>query len=173
MSAFEPCLAVVLREEGGFSNNPRDPGGMTNLGVTRAVWEAWTKRPASEADMRGLTPALVAPLYRANYWQPPRCDDLPPALALCVFDFAVNAGAGRAARFLQRIAGVASDGLVGPATLAAVNARVASAGVAPLVRAYMIARRDYYRQCQDFPSFGDGWLNRVDYVETQALRMIP
>lgn len=168
---FDAALNVILAHEGGFVNDPRDPGGMTNLGVTKDTWEAWTKRPASEADMRALTPAKVAPLYRDRYWNALRCDDLHPALALCVFDFGVNASVKRAARYLQAVVGAAQDGAVGPATVAAARAFVAQHGAAEAVELYQNARRGYYRSLGTFVTFGRGWLRRVDEVEAAAKEM--
>ena len=173
MTAFDTCLAIILHEEGGYVNNKADPGGMTNLGITRNTWEAWSKKAASEADMRALKPATVAPLYRANYWSPLCCDRLPPALALCVFDFGVNTGTKRAARYLQQFVGAFADGNIGPATLAAVDGWIAVHGVAAAVRGYQEARRSFYRQLATFKTFGKGWLRRVDEVQALALGMIP
>lgn len=170
--AFDKCLAIELREEGGFVNLRSDPGGMTNLGVTRTTWEDWTGKPATEAIMRALTPAKVAPLYRERYWNAVSASDLPAPLALCVFDFAVNAGPARAARYLQQIVRVNRDGQIGPKTIAAVQAFVAERGVAEAVRFYQQSRRDYYRALNTFTVFGRGWLARVDRVESDALRMV-
>jgi lysozyme family protein len=172
-ATFDDCLAVVLREEGGFVDDPHDPGGTTNLGVTKAVWDHWVGRPSSEADMRGLTPAKVAPLYRAQYWNALQCDSLPIPLAMCVFDFGVNAGVSRGARYLQQVLGVAVDGHIGPASIAAVQHMAISPGVAELVRRYSIARKAYYQSLPQFPRYGRGWMRRVDEVETAALRMLP
>lgn len=171
-TAFERALAIVLLHEGGFVNHPEDPGGMTNLGVTRKTWEGWTGKPASEAVMRGLTREKVRPLYRARYWDAVAGDRLPPALALCLFDFGINAGPPRAARLLQELVGVAQDGAIGPATLAAVQQRATRDGAASLVRGYQQARRAYYRSLRTFPTFGKGWLRRVDEVETAALGLL-
>lgn len=168
---FDAALAEVLKHEGGYVNHPSDPGGRTNRGITQRTWEAWTGKPASEADMRGLTMADVRPLYRKRYWDEVRGNDMPGALALCVFDFAVNAGPARAARFLQRMVGAAQDGVIGPATIAAVDGYVSAHGVPAAVRAYQAARRDYYRSLATFPTFGKGWLRRVDEVEAAALEM--
>jgi lysozyme family protein len=173
MNAFDQSLTLLLKHEGGWSNHPRDRGGATNLGVTQRVWEAWTGTKASEATMRGLTPEKVAPLYRKNYWDATRCDDLPPALALCVMDFAVNAGPARAAKMLQRLMGVTADGEIGPKTIAAVKRFVAEHGEAQAVRDYQQMRRGYYRGLGTFKTFGKGWLRRVDEVESAALRMLP
>jgi lysozyme family protein len=169
--AFWAALKEILIHEGGYVNHPRDPGGRTNLGVTQRVWEQWTGNPSSEAEMRSLTPEMVAPLYRKNYWEAVEADKLPPGLALCVFDFAVNAGPSRAARYLQRMVGAAQDGKIGPQTLAAVTGYVQSHGEAAAIRAYQDARRGYYRSLSNFPVFGKGWMRRVDEVERAALEM--
>lgn len=167
---FAKALKVILHHEGGYVNHPADPGGRTNLGVTQRTWEEWTGKPATEADMRALTPEKVGPLYKARYWDVCRCDELPGDLALCVFDFGVNAGTVRAVKFLQRMVGASDDGRAGPATIAAVKAFVAREGTSEAVRQYQNARRAYYRQLRTFPTFGRGWLRRVDEVETEALR---
>lgn len=171
VTAFDTCLAEILRHEGGYSNHPSDPGGRTMLGVTQRVWEQWTGKPADEATMRALTPETVAPLYRKNYWEAVGADDLPPALALCVFDFAVNAGPGRAIRYLQHVVGAASDGRLGPVTKTLTNRAVEREGAAALVRKYQDERRHYYRSLSNFDAFGRGWLRRVDAVEAKALEM--
>jgi lysozyme family protein len=171
-SAFDRALGVILHHEGGWSNHSTDPGGMTNLGVTRKTWETWTGKLSSEAEMRGLTKDKVAPVYRKNYWEKLRCDELAPALALCVFDFGVNAGPARAARYLQRLCGVAEDGTAGPATVAAAQAWVARVGEAEAARLYQEARRGYYRSLSTFATFGRGWLRRVDEVEAEARKLV-
>lgn len=170
-STFDRSLRVILRHEGGFVNHPKDPGGMTNLGVTKRTLEDWTGRKVTEAEMRALTPATVAPIYRKNYWDKLRCDDLPPGLALCVFDFGVNAGPARAGRYLQKLVGVAQDGAVGDGTIAAAKAWAARVGPATAVSAFQDARRGYYRQLGTFPTFGRGWLRRVDEVEAEARKL--
>lgn len=168
---FEAALTEILKHEGGFVNHPRDPGGMTNLGVTKRTWEDWTGSPTTEAAMRSLTRTAVAPLYRKNYWDAIHGDEMPGALALCVFDFAVNAGPGRSARYLQKLVGAVQDGQIGPATIAAVNDAARTQTPAELVRRFQQSRRDYYRQLGTFKTFGKGWLRRVDDVESAALRL--
>jgi lysozyme family protein len=169
---FDHALSVILHHEGGYVNNPKDPGGMTNLGVTKSVWESYIGRTVTEAEMRALTPATVAPLYRRNYWNAVSGDDLPAALALCVFDFAVNAGPARANRYLQSLLRVAQDGKTGPMTVSAAKAFVAAHGERQAVIAYQEARRGYYRSLSTFATFGRGWLRRVDETESEALEMV-
>lgn len=166
---FTDALNVVLHEEGGFVNNPRDPGGMTNLGVTADTWHQWTGRPINEVTMRSLTPDAVAPLYKAWYWDKIDGDNLPVGLALVVFDFAVNAGPGRAAKTLQGIVGAAEDGAIGPGTLRAIQAFITAHGLAELITRFSDARANYYRSLPTFATFGKGWLARVGRVETYAL----
>jgi len=170
--SFSDALAILLKEEGGFVNDRHDPGGMTNLGVTRKTWEDFTGKPATEADMRALTPAKVEPLYRARYWDKIAGDKLGDALGLMVFDFAVNAGPGRAAKLLQRLVGAADDGQIGRGTLQAVQAYSMRKGIDTLIEAYADARRDYYQSLPTFWRFGKGWLARVKRVETAALGLL-
>lgn len=171
MSNFDEALKVILRHEGGYVNHPKDPGGITNLGVTKDTWEAWTKTPATAATMRALTPSDVAPLYRARYWDECRCDDLPSGLALCVFDFAVNSGPGRASRYLQNMVGAGADGKVGPQTIAAVSAYVGKHGAPEAIRQFQNARMKFLSQLPTFATFGRGWTRRVRETETEALRL--
>lgn len=169
---FDKALAVLLKHEGGYVNHPRDPGGMTNLGVTRRVWEQWVGRTVSESDMRSLTPAMVGPLYRKRYWEKVHADELPGGLALMVFDFGVNAGPRRAIRYLQKTVGTFADGLYGPVTRKAVEKYVATNGEGMAIRVYAEARRNYYRSLPTFDAFGRGWLKRVKEVEREAVEWV-
>ena len=120
--------------------------------------------------MRALTKDMVAPLYRKHYWEAVKADDLPPGLALHVFDFGVNAGPRRAIQFLQQLAGAMVDGVIGPMTIAAVRNYVGKRGLAKAIKDYSELRRQYYRTRKTFPTFGKGWLRRVDEVEAAALK---
>lgn len=166
--AFPAALDELLTQEGGFENDPRDKGGPTNLGVTMAEWERYTGRPATEADLRALTPEKVAPLYRRDYWQACNCDKLPAGLALCVFDFAVNAGPGRAVRFLQRLVSAKQDGQCGAGTLGCLGSYLRLHGLPAAIQAYQDMRREYYRSLPTFRAFGRGWLRRCDEVQAMA-----
>ena len=169
---FSDALAILLKEEGGYVNDKHDPGGMTNLGVTARTWTEYTGRPATESVMRGLTHVAVAPLYKSRYWDKVAGDKLGDGLALVVFDFAVNAGPGRAAKMLQRLVGATPDGDIGRGTLQAVQAYAMRKGIDTLIEAYGDARRDYYRSLPTFWRFGKGWLARVARVEDHALAAV-
>jgi len=167
MSDFKECLDLVLKSEGGFVNHPSDPGGMTNLGVTKKVWEDFVGHPVSEADMRALTPEKVAPLYEQKYWRPTYCEVLPRGLSLLIFSMGINAGPGRGVKLLQSSIGCVADGVIGPRTMELIK----SADVTDLIQKYSNARRDYYKSLKTFDVFGKGWLARVDREEKEALEM--
>jgi lysozyme family protein len=158
----------MLKSEGGFVNHPSDPGGMTNLGVTKATWENWVGRASDEAEMRSLTPEKVEPLYKKKYWDAVRADDLPVGLDYLMFDFGVNAGPGRAIKVMQSAVGVTPDGGFGPLTLAAVQA----IDPVELIEKFSQAKEDFYRSLGTFATFGKGWLNRVADVKVKANSML-
>jgi lysozyme family protein len=166
---FDNVMALVLKEEGGFSNDPRDPGGMTNLGVTKRVWEAFVGRDVDEAAMRALTPAAVAPLYRQNYWNRVHGDELPLGVDYAVMDYAVNSGTSRAARTLQQACGVEDDGAIGPQTMQAVNA----ADPITLIDAVCDQRLAFLQALPSFGTFGRGWTARVQRVKAASEQMQP
>ena len=167
---FNLCLQLVLQNEGGYVNNPADPGGMTNLGVTARVWEEWVGHPVDEKQMRALTPAIVAPLYKKKYWDACRADDLVSGLDYCVFDVAVNSGPGRAIKFLQSCVGVTPDGGFGPATYAAV--KQSEQDPTALIELYCTKRLEFLQSLKTFEVFGKGWSRRVAEVQDKALKML-
>lgn len=172
---FPQAVALVLKEEGGYVDDPKDPGGRTNLGVTQAAWEAYRGTPSSEAQMRALTPNDVIPFYRVRYWDACKCDDLPDGLDYAVFDYAVNSGVSRACKCLQEILGVPQDGKIGPQTLAAVSTRAVEnliAGVCDARLAFLRAAKNPKTQEPLWPRFGRGWGKRVADVQGIALRMV-
>ena len=167
---FQKSLALVLKSEGGFVNHPSDPGGMTNLGVTKKAWQLYVgwRREVDEAEMRGLTPEIVAPFYKTKYWDACKCDQLPLGIDYAVFDFAVNAGASRASKIMQTALGTAADGIVGPATIGvAVNADPDE-----FLEKFSAAKEQFYRNLPTFEHFGKGWLRRVAEVKNAAECMI-
>ena len=119
---FDACIPFIFKAEGGFADNPADPGGATNYGITLATLRAYEGNPNLTAqDVKNLTPATATEIYRSNYWNRMQCGSLPDGLDLEVFDFGVNAGPGEAVKSLQKIVGVTADGSIGPITLAALG----------------------------------------------------
>jgi lysozyme family protein len=168
-SNFEPSLKKVIEHEGGYVNHPADPGGMTNLGVTKRVWEEWVGHPVDEKEMRALTVEQVAPLYKRKYWDAIHGDRLPAGLDYCLFDTAINSGVGRASKFIQEMVGVAADGAIGNKTLLAIGQ---FKDVKMLVDEYCDKRLDFLQKLKTWPVFGKGWGRRVADVRESATRMI-
>ena len=162
---FARALALVLKSEGGWSDNPADPGGATMKGVTLANFRRYVKADASKADLRKVSDEQVGTVYRRFYWDAVAGAELPGGLDYAVFDFAVNSGPGRAAKYLQAIVGATQDGRIGPATLRAVQARPAGA----VIDALCDARLAFLKRLPTWPTFGRGWSERVGSVRTQAL----
>ena len=169
---YQKCLEMILHHEGGYVNHAKDPGGMTNLGVTKRVYEDWVGYAVSEHTMQNLTKEDVAPIYEKNYWGRVKGDDLPSGLDLCVFDFGVNAGTGRAAKYLQTMIGTVADGGIGPNTLKAVAAYVEENGLQTTIENYQANRQRYYEKLKTFETFGRGWTRRVDETTSSAIEMI-
>jgi lysozyme family protein len=164
---WDEAIKHVLKWEGGYVNHPADPGGMTNLGVTKRVWEEWSGKPATEADMRSLTPEMVSPLYKKRYWNAVRGDDLPSGVDLCVFDCAVNAGPGRASKFLQFAVGATPDGQIGPKTIAAVTSKPAD----EVIEVFCDLREAHYKSLHTFATFGKGWMRRLASIKAESTDM--
>lgn len=162
---FDRALALVLGLEGGYVDHPSDPGGATNLGITRATLAKARGRSVTKADVKALTREEAGRIYRRSYWDAVRADDLPAGLDLALFDFAVNSGPGRAIRSLQAVLGVASDGRIGPGTLAA----AAAASPGATIRALTRERLRFLRALSTWPVFGRGWTSRTTRVEEAAL----
>lgn len=168
-AGFEVCLAEVIEHEGGYVDNPKDPGGATNLGITLDTLTASRGRPVTKQEVRDLTLAEANAIYRAKYWNVVQGDRLPPGLDLVMFDFAVNSGPGRAAKVLQSILRVTPDGGIGPVTLAAVEARRSE--VKLLIVEVCEARLAFLRSLNTWGTFGKGWTSRVNAVKKVALGM--
>lgn len=174
--AFKVSIAETLRHEGGYVNHPIDPGGMTNLGVTRKTWAAFTGRKVSqvtEGEMRALTVEKVMPVYHQGYWQAVRADELPGGVDFAVFDIAVNSGPVRAIKMLQKAINqhgrmkVFVDGKIGPKTIQAAH----MVNVFDLIESLSQVRLNFYFDLSTFKTFGRGWSRRLLLVAIFATRM--
>lgn len=165
---YSQCLEMILHHEGGYVDHPDDPGGETNMGIIKRVWEDW----GGTKDMKDLTREDVEPIYRANYWDRVKGDDLPAGLDLCVFDWGVNSGTGRAAKYLQRMIGATPDGGIGPMTLAALDEYLIDNDIVDVIKEYTAQRQAFYEGLSHFDTFGRGWTRRNDETCEAALRMI-
>ena len=165
---FEKSLELVLAHEGGYVNHPSDPGGKTNLGVTQRVWEDYVGHKVDEQTMRNLTKELVAPLYKSRYWDAVHGDQLPSGADYLAFDFAVNAGAFRSIKTIQRALNITADGIIGPVTVKAIQ----DTNAEEFINNFTNAKESFYRSLTNFPTFGKGWLNRVAESKKAAEGML-
>jgi lysozyme family protein len=161
---FDECLKMLLHHEGGYVNHPSDPGGETNLGVTKKVYQEW----GGTKDMKDLTVEDVAPIYKKNYWDRCKCDDLESGVDWVVFDWAVNSGTGRSAKAIQKICGAAQDGAIGPKTLALIGTQ----NTQYVIEEFGKIRQDFYESLKTFDTFGKGWTRRNKETTAKALEMI-
>lgn len=155
-SAFDRALALVLEAEGGYSNDPRDPGGETNFGIS--------KRAYPRLDIKALTIDQAREIYLRDYWLKAKCERLPDPVAIALFDSAVNQGVDAATKLLQRAVGVPEDGVLGNLTIAAVNAL----GADDLFCKLMAERALAYWKLPNMRVYGRGWMRRLFHVARSA-----
>jgi lysozyme family protein len=149
MSAFDVAFDRLIGNEGGYVNDPADPGGETNWGIS--------KRSYPNVNIAELTREGAKEIYLRDFWQRGHMDELDPAVSFQVFDFAVNSGIETAIRKLQTAVGVADDGHVGPVTIAAMNAM--SAG--DIVMRFTAERLDFWTRLSNWAAAGKGWTRRA------------
>jgi len=168
---FDASFDKVMQSEGGYVNDPADKGGETNLGVTIGAWGAYLGRAIKPGEMKALTREQVKPFYKQMYWDKVKGDDLPKGVDYAVFDFAVNAGTGRASKFLQRAVGAVDDGAIGSGTLAL----VAKTFNKTLLDNFSKQKEEFYRGLAEKNAsqqkFLKGWLARLDHVHNDAIDM--
>jgi lysozyme family protein len=165
------AIRKILEHEGGYVNHPDDPGGATNKGITIATFRRYIKRNGTVADLKALTTQQAVNVYKAQYWDAVRGDDLPSGVDYTVADFAVNSGPSRAAEYLQAALGVAQDGAIGPKTLAAAQA----ASAKPLINIINSNRLAFMKRIRGgklWKTFGRGWQSRVDAVRSTSLALV-
>lgn len=166
---FQTCVNIILREEGGNDDDPRDHGGRTSRGIIQRVWDAWRKEhPGLPEDVWAAPQDQIVAIYKKQYWEP-YCGRLPSGLDLVFFDFCVNAGRQQAVKTLQRAIGVEPDGMMGVVTWQTVEAEVDLAG---LVKKFSARRRAFYQALKQYPIFGKGWMARTNRVEQSALKLV-
>jgi lysozyme family protein len=168
---FDACFDHVMGSEGGFTDDRRDKGNWTGGEVGKGELKGthWGISAAAypRLNIRALSKADAKRIYRKDYWDRTRCDELPAGLDLCVFDAAVNSGRSRAVKWIQAPLKVTVDGLIGPATLAAAQ----KADTEDIVSAALDTRLDFLRDLPTWKTYGNGWAARIKSVRVTALKM--
>ena len=147
--SFEKSINRLLGHEGGYVNNPNDPGGETNWGIS--------KRSYPNINMKELTREQAIALYKRDFWDAIGADDLPEGIGYQLLDFAVNSGCATAIRALQRAVGVADDGHIGPVSIAAINATSPH----DLIMHLLAERLDFMTRLSNWPNASRGWSRRI------------
>jgi len=156
---FDRSMAEVFAHEGGYSDDPLDPGGETNFGIS--------KRSYPNENIKGMTRERAATIYRRDFWNAVKGDDLPAGLDLVAFDAAVNSGPSRGAKWLQSALGVPADGKIGPKTIAAAKA----ANVPAVIDRVRNARLAWLKTLPTWGRYGKGWTARVESIRAEAKDM--
>jgi len=156
-NTFDTAVTAVLSYEGGYVDDPNDPGSETNWGIS--------KRAYPNLDIKHLTRDQAIQIYRRDYWDALGCDRFPPLIAIALFDAAVNQGPSAAVRILQRALGVTGDGVIGPQTLAAARAADGQA----LLADFLADRAVQYAALSTFSRYGQGWMRRLFAVQQVCL----
>lgn len=166
--SYNAALTRLLKDEGGYTDHPSDPGGPTNFGITLADARRYWKGNATADDVRALPQSVARKIYREHYWNALRCDELPAGVDYALFDYGVNSGIGRAGKVLRRILKLSdSTSVVNDDVIAAAGACPAS----DLVVAICAERLAFLKSLKTFPVFGRGWTARVTGVRAAALAM--
>ncbi len=164
---FTACLAFTLKYEGGYVDHPADPGGATNLGVTRATLAKWRGRPVSKSDVKALSRAEAAEIYRRNFWEPCGGPNLPAGVDAVVFDWAVHSGPSRAVRALHKVLKIEQASTPGLRLRQSLSKAEPTAVISLLCG----ERRRFLSRLKGFSVFGRGWSRRVDALEKTALAL--
>lgn len=149
MSEFDRAFELVVGHEGGYVNDPRDPGGETKFGISKHAYP--------QEDIKGMTLDRAKGIYKKDFWEKLRCESMPRAVAFTVFDAGVNCGLSHAAEWLQKVVGVTVDGVIGPRTLEAV-AQASGAIVAMKINAVRLV---YHSALPTWDIYGRGWARRI------------
>jgi lysozyme family protein len=165
------AILKILENEGGYVNHPDDPGGATNKGITIDTFRRYIKRNGTIADLKALTTQQAVDVYKEQYWDAVRADDLPSGVDYTVADFAVNSGPYRASEYLQMALGITQDGDIGPLTIAAAQAADPKALVKQ-INADRLAFMKRIRSGKLWKTFGRGWQSRVDAVRSTSLALV-
>lgn len=157
---WDYAFDVLLKNEGGYVNDPRDSGGVTKYGISKKAYP--------DLDIKNLTIAQAMEIYHKDYWDRCKCDNIPDALSVAVFDFAVNSGVKTAIKKLQIALGVKADGIIGNQTLGACN----RLPVKKVLDDYMDLRLDYLMSLPKWKYYGNGWGSRVERTKKKCEELI-
>lgn len=166
--SWQTCLDWVLEREGGYVDNPRDPGGVTNMGITIETLSRYLGRQATVVDMHVMTRQLAGEIYYHDYWHANRCDEMPPGVNLIMLDCVVMSSPVTVRKWLQAAVLVPQDGVLGPKTMEA----LAHCRPGLVVQSMTAYRLQHYQSLPTWDTFGRGWTARIDATHDRALQLV-
>jgi len=147
-------LDMIIKHEGGYVNHPEDPGGETKYGISKRAYPDVEIDKLSESDAKAI--------YKEDYWNRIKGDDLPISVACVVMDYGVNSGISRASKALQGVCGITNgDGVIGPHTLSAVWTTFKEQGKDFVIEGVTNQRQEFIRNLSIYDTFGKGWERRI------------
>lgn len=168
---FDKIMEEIFRQEGGYVDHPSDPGGATNMGITHRTLASWRKivpyTSLPKSEVKSLKKAEALSIYKANYWNKVKGDQLPSGVDCFTMDYGVNSGPDRSIKTLQRALGVTQDGVIGPNTLEALR----KTNPVKVIEQMYEYRMAFLRGLKTWGSFGRGWTKRCDSVKALSLRL--
>jgi lysozyme family protein len=167
ISTYPQAIAKVFNSEGGYTNNPKDPGGPTNWGITLHDARTYWKSDATAEDVKRMPKSVAETIYQLHYANPIFYNSLPAGVDYSVLDYAVNSGVERAVKTLQSILGVTEDGVLGPVTLQAALA----ADPTQTINKIWDDRLQFDEKIKSWPIFGRGWSSRIRQGRKLALSL--
>ncbi len=162
------AMSYVYQDEGGYSNDPGDPGGPTNYGITIIDARKYWKPDATAQDVRNMPKSVAEDIYNKHYLSPLRYDDLPAGVDYAVLDYGINSGISRSAKVLQHIVSVNQDGVVGPITVSASHAY----DPVHIINAIYDERLQFLQGLHTWSIFGKGWGARCARGRKNALSLV-
>jgi lysozyme family protein len=167
-SSYDQCLERVLAHEGGYTDDPRDPGGPTNFGITIYDYRKYVKAAATAADVRRMSLAEAKDIYRSKYWDALSCDDLPAGVDYTLFDYGVNSGIGRAGKVARRVLGLSdADWRINSDVIAALK----KSEPTKVIVSINDERLQFLKSLRTWSAFGVGWGRRVAEVKAFSLEL--
>ena len=167
MSRLDVLMSRLLKHEGGYVDHPEDPGGATNMGITRRTLARYRGvRSVAKSAVKELTVQEATEIYDKYYWRKVQGDSLPIGIDYTIFDAAVNSGPRRAIKWLQKVLGVTVDGIIGPQTREAAR----KANAVEVIALYNDKRLAFLQRLRTWNTFKRGWSRRVADVRRDSLR---
>lgn len=167
---FNECFKLLMISEGGYSNHKDDPGGKTKFGITEQTWIDYNKSSFSRSNLRiaDISQTMAKKVYKKEYWDKSKCEQLPPGVDYCVFDAGVHSGVPQSVKWLQQCVRVKDDGIIGKDTLKECEYCLPW----HVIDEFCNIRLIFLKSLKTWEVFGKGWNSRVESVKEDSIAML-